>query len=937
MTTSSDLSTNIGKHRAIFLLINGLEPIFWCHSSKGTPDDWERTIKTCLEPPEELALQINLGSMVSDISAITFEIHDIPDTDGTSYFGKLFGPAKWSTSPHVRLASGTTSNSYISADDTTFNIKNPGELSGTIDSYMYIGNETILASILEDAYSITDISRGMFPAVSKSQNWGSAYHTPLSGESGYDMSVGIVPFSMIGKMVALYIITYDDENDCWNSYSDKKLLWVGRISDRIIFDGQKKMWKLSCESLIKDFDKKVGVNYPTTELLQVINLQSTPTDSRMFRIEEHYDGNQINVCYCTIPQGIFAGWRNLTAWLYSDNLGGLKDLMKETKVAIDTAINGNTTYLKSISLHIDPDDVKKPKFQAVSSSNKTKVVIRFEEWIHCLRALGVTDDIEISCSETNGTTYYGEAFAQDTAFTSYQPLQLRANGKKLYIKEPDALFENQGDCLYGHIKIKGKNPEGREQNYYYRYSSITADGYYITLADDQPYDITTSTNKGSFVGDQLDWEIPIQNIHIPWMSQNFYTNCFRGPFEMLLYFILSTGTNSLNHAAYDRLKPQMSLGIPSSLIDVPSFWDADRAIMKNPLAWRYFYPIENVSVMELIKAECQLFGFCLCWDDEKFKLKPLLPPPTDTYTQEINEDYIMNTSFQPMLDMSVNSVVNQYECRIDYSYLEDKFNAPIVVREPDSIIGVGQIKSITIEHKGITVKKCEDKLKDVLDSRLLGRILRYPMPVFEIPIAPTLMCEVFAGDVIKFVSTKCPNPLGDGTFTTSHFGLVLNKSWNYRTWVGNIKVMLLSQWASYGDPWSPSAITNKNHASGGWDAVNYRLYLLPYEFGDEETDPDDGEVFITGDVINIIERAPADPENPQKWTGLVVAKNYEADANECLTLETTTLSGFDSEKEYVITYADYDDITTLQKLKGCWYHGYAEYLGAAKDAVKRYG
>ena len=98
-------------------------------------------------------------------------------------------------------------------------------------------------------------------------------------------------------------------------------------------------------------------------------------------------------------------------------------------------------------------------------------------------------------------------------------------------------------------------------------------------------------------------------------------------------------------------------------------------------------------------------------------------------------------------------------------------------------------------------------------------------------------------------------------------------------------------------------------------AVAYQLTLVAYEYGDEDRDNKDGNQFSDGDYVTILERDPKNPASQQMWGPIEVAKDYEDDGTNILTLVNgTTLTGWDATKEYIVTPGDYDEVGSHQKI-----------------------
>ena len=254
MTVRTQLETAHGTHRVYYLAIDGLEPYLFQRSSKGVPSGWSRSTMVCFEPTHETTMGLDLGKMRADLSQLTFRLGDIEDlTDlGTSYFGKLFSTGRWNNNPHVRMTEATNYGTYLDANATSIPIKS--NVGFTSPSAGYIGQEAINWTSA-NADTIHNVSRGMYSAVNVSQPWGHTYARPVDGGKGYTYNVSTVPFSFVGRRVALYLTTWDPIAEGYRAESESELIWTGRADDQIQQDGRTGVWSLSCKSILQELNR----------------------------------------------------------------------------------------------------------------------------------------------------------------------------------------------------------------------------------------------------------------------------------------------------------------------------------------------------------------------------------------------------------------------------------------------------------------------------------------------------------------------------------------------------------------------------------------------------------------------------------------------------------------------------------------------------------
>jgi hypothetical protein len=945
-STTTDLSGSGGTydgnvslaHRNVFLKINGLEPILWRYSNKGEPTDWSRSIKTCLEVTAEIGMGLNIAEAKLDASGITFELDDVLDTDGTYYFGKLFAPARWANNPHARVASN------IEPDEDQIFLLDASSLpaSGTA----YLGDETITYTSKNDTNPantqyIDGVTRDVYPCVDGA-SLGKYYELPLASTGGYRMAISTVPFTWVGRKVALYVITWNQDYQAWNAETDAKCVFLGRISDRIQYDGARGKWLLSCESIMKELDRKIADKTRKTTLSRRINMCSTYEDARTIRVKELSPGGEMTRYHDLIVSA--------RSWKKQDLIQELWNQAYNSDITgWDWVPLGGYTY--GLKVRFELDETLTKMVIKCTATSECKCRIEFGPNNHMMQALGFKVAggmqallIEVNTYSTDDGVYYETYTGDDKIYTCYHPVRQDFNGAKLFTDDTSELISDQGDRPDGEtgtVRIRDyKTLSGDKRTAFYRFNqkvnieSVSYDaGQYIQLAFDYSYLFAEWLD---FIG-ATDADSPpeVEQVFSPWPKNADLSA--RGPFEQLLRIMLSSGAPGTNHATYDVFKARdYCLGIPATLVDVDSFLNADKMInVGEGLARRDLYPIENKSFFDLAQAECKLFGFSLVWRNNQFAIIETMPPPVDTYQATIDKDVIGNTKWVPKIDYSTEVVVNQYECQINFNYLSNKFDPPTTVTDMDSVSSLAQIRSIKLEHKGIFHWPTAPVSVGTITEKLLGRLIRFPMPVFEVPLMPTLINTIFVGDVVVVDLDNFHDPFGGGTKDLTAYGVILNLTWNFNSWLGQAKIMLFALCDAFGPPYSGAAVTDVSATNGGWDAGTYQLTLLPHEFGESSTDDEDGERFEAGHFIKIVERAPADPENAQTWGPIEVAKNYAADGDYILTLDTTTLTGWDSTKEYVVMFADYSDVVTAQQSAS--YIGDIAGYAISTDVISRWG
>lgn len=920
-TTASDFDEHCGVHRRCFAKISGIEPIFWQHSSLGQPTGWDRSIKTCLHPPTSLSMDLDPSKGIEGIGGLTLEVDDIRNDDGTYYFGSLLAAAGWLSGEHTFLISDSSpAATFIGV--AMDNLPS----SGTA----YIGDETFtytgISPTFGGFYTLDGVSRPLYPAIDGC-DVGKYYRARSDGEEGARVSVAEKPFSLIGRMVALYVVTYDRSRARWNSEEDAFLLWAGRITDKISHDSAKNTWKISCVSLIDDLERKIAYKNRSSTLAPVINISGLSDARRTISIDHQYIDNYTDVYFTINSTDIVIDGRNYSIPKQVWNLGIKLEYgyivweKPDNKLYLSAEIKGNRVVIRA-----------EARYQVTQGEQSGYARLRnFRN--HVMQAFGfdvsldsMTEPLRYSHNEEPGWFVYAAEFkAQNAYFISYQPVNLSYNERYIYITNMSHFINDQGDHPTKTIAamrvkdVKVSADQETKMTLYIRYDSSdqynSDDGnmYYRAHIDPTTqWHISDIEDPMAHIGvrNGSGKEIFVEQVFIPW---HIGTTGDRGPFDLLLRMLLSTGHAGYNHATYDCLIEEYGIGIPAALVNVESFENADKLIGGNHLSDRSLYPIDsNKTFKELVEAECKLFGFAMCFQDGQYSIVEMMPPRIDDYVATIDDSVIMDYAWQPRFDMSTAQIINQYDCYLNFDHLLGKFTNPIVVQDIDSLYGINMTKSMKVEHKGIWENVFHPIDAKLLESQFLGRFIRFPMPIIELPIAHILTNKIHTGCVVKFNSSKFHNPFGDGTKTTSCYAIVINHGINCSTWINTVKLLLLA--VKQPAPLAPSALVDITATNGGWDAVSYQLTLVSHEYGDNSRDPHDGERFVSGDYISIIEASPADPNNPQRWGPIEVDGDYGDDGENILTLANgTTLSGWVATREYIVEPGDWDEVASTQQ------------------------
>jgi hypothetical protein len=736
----------------------------------------------------------------------------------------------------------------------------------------------------------------------------------------------------MGKQIALYIHTWDEATGTWygNDEQYSQLLWCGRISDQISFDPRTKGWKLSCTSVYEDLDKTIADNMLSSKL-------------KGYNFSGQGGGNGV---YFTIGvQGTFEYY--------------LLDFSGDYFPTVDGFIQSFVSKYSAIfaqTPRIQMNFVRKPEWGSGLSLTFWNIGSESARlWLFSSNGQGTFSDIALPSNLTfshvlNALGLLPDGLGWDISLnagemfiiksnemkSSYMPISNQLSGGYAYVEDASQFWANQGDdyTAHGNVLVDAMPASSYEkkESVVFKYTAIDTVNNKLTWL---PRSVLCD-HTGYIGNTASDGDCEIKQVYIPVWRYGESPFPHRGPFEQLLFPLLSTGDRAYNHAYYDKLPMWLSVSMNSLLVDTQSFLDADSAIGSLSLAQRQLYIIDKpVSFKELLLRECQLFGYALVWNNGKLRLKNMIAPAKDIVEMEVTESMRATVDEWPEMTMSTRTVLNRYEVHYDYDVKSGKYvSEPLVYTDMFSRGGLNTAKAITIKHPGIYVysRAFVPIMAGELSTLFLGRIIRYPLPFVEITLSATMIQRCEVGDIVSFVSTRCYDPLGTGDFDCTVYATVTGRAWNYKTHTGRATLMLHAQYSNYGDPWAPSAVVQS------FTPANLALKLEGLYWG-SDGHPHDANIFGTGYKVNIIERSASNPASPESFIGVELSTGYSSSSNSVVlgTNIAAASPAYNSSKEYIMTYADYPTAISGQLTTATYQAGETNGVLGTTDTAQRYG
>jgi hypothetical protein len=263
----------------------------------------------CLHPPKEISQTLNLGTMKASTSGLDFVLEDIKDSDGKSYFGKLFAPARWDTGITRPTTDGSGYNQYMYADDLTIELKDATGMWAT-SGEGYINGEAFSFTGVA-ANDLTGVTKGLYSCTGGT--WGRTYKQAY-GPGETSPWVSQYAYGWGGRRIAVYLTCVDPTTGFVHPQGDEELVWIGRIATdklTIIQRGPTGRWDLSCISLLGELaQRKLFTDAPEakqsdgTDSDGKINLYGDSA-SRTFRVDIYDNNGHRAHTEITISQNVY--------------------------------------------------------------------------------------------------------------------------------------------------------------------------------------------------------------------------------------------------------------------------------------------------------------------------------------------------------------------------------------------------------------------------------------------------------------------------------------------------------------------------------------------------------------------------------------------------------------------------------------------------------
>lgn len=794
--------------------IEGINDLYWQFSERAAITHSTRTVRTCLHVGGSFSSELDPVDLVEAPGTLSLYFDDIDDPiDHTkSYFGQLMNDVRWRTNAHTYLAEGTTPNEWIYPTDNSIDVMDSTQLAASGDAFL--GWETINYTG-KSSNTLTGVTRGKYPAIDGALG-AQAYPKAMQDSRVINTPVCSKPYFFTGRRIAIYKVTWDSATGSWSSGS---LFWVGKVTE---FKKIKTQWTVVCENILAELDRPVlKADFPKTELAPVINnlynADEDPSGNPTLELnEEVYNAKweSWHVCKVTIPSGVY---RNLDAFAKAINAAiasamsaasfvsdfiGLKRLVAMPHAEVWHLLLKTTSAYET-----------RVRF-AVNGANK-----------HWWRAFGFQYYVDYLVTDGDGL---GSHVAKNLGAKGYHPGYPGYNGNKLYVSNDP--FVNQGDCIAsneytgGFVEIEGTRVSDQVFTFHQIFTGSSSDsiGTYLTLAgvNEKVHSEINIDSHVSFT--DINAAAPIDQVLVG------YSDHLAGPFSMILRILKSSGSRGWN-GDEDVLHSFCGANFPAAIIDEASFYKADSEVKNTPLSDRsYCVFTKKDTLIDIIRRECQLFGYWLGWRNGQLTLRRITPPRWNEYVHTIDESNIL-TGWTPEIEQS-SIEANCYKFKLRYDVTKKKFRDETFEINLANAIQAHGKKSVDIEHPGVNLPPVDD-IEAYLIQNVSDRYLfAYKKPMVSVPLAYELLNDIFVGDVAVFEHDRVIDPYGSGQRAASAYAIVKSVEFDLRTQEGEVS-LIIDDVKNKEKPWGPSALVDASATNAGWDSVNNRLTLIDVQYG----------------------------------------------------------------------------------------------------------
>ena len=413
----------------------------------------------------------------------------------------------------------------------------------------------------------------------------------------------------------------------------------------------------------------------------------------------------------------------------------------------------------------------------------------------------------------------------------------------------------------------------------------------------------------------------------------------------LMSVIYSTGTAGYNSDTYDGLPFGSGIGIPGVLLGA----EFEDSIAGLPGADESLVVVVDKphTLADLLQGDLVLRLVFPVWRDQHVRFNSWRTPDTGAATFTLTESNKAEPSGNATGHRSATAVTTEWQrpiVKIQYNrnfsdLSSDGFQDSLTLEDRTAIDdagGDGAVVTIKARNTFGQFEQTGAAVESLVPPFLAA------MPLFSRPqrkvtrsIDARFFEQIGVGDVVLFSDAFARDPETGIRGIAVRPAMVTRHRWSLGGAIpgsdqpadmgGEVDLFFTDRNATLGDAlYAPAADVDSTYSSGGFTAgynAGYntvRCVARAYNQSVTATingvpvlleEATDATLFPAGYAVRIVERDPADINDPQVWTTTVASQSGDD------IVLAAPLTGFDTAKQYRVIFDDFDACTTAQKLK----------------------
>src|SRR3990167_3524163 len=324
----------------------------------------------------------------------------------------------------------------------------------------------------------------------------------------------------------------------------------------------------------------------------------------------------------------------------------------------------------------------------------------------------------------------------------------------------------------------------------------------------------------------------------------------------------STGTPGYNHATYDSYAANLGAAIPWSLLG-DNFIASVNALWEGSPTFTLFLD-RPTRLSQVLEPELQLRGAFLGLRAGQMSfVTPVTAISVANASYALTESNKVASPDNQGATRSLSRYVREHlinHIKVEFARtVKGTYREVLDIPNPQSITDHGEGSPLTIQasnHVG-SASSGSDTIREIIFDLAAFVLAVFGKPLLVISRQTSKnLYRLTAGDTVVLSDNHVRDPATGAHGLVSHPGWALSHSFDWRTGVGRAEIVLLP--STDRTVYAPCADVKEDATNAGYDVAGPTLELKQHVWSESDED-EDGEHFISGDLIYVIERSPVDP------------------------------------------------------------------------------